>query len=422
MVRSANLSYLMESDSRPSLPMKPESVARLCPLDWVGPRRSRPGFHSHLLNFGEFPVTCYTRWIGGVIVALTVAAGSAEAQFYGGGYWGGGGAFGGATVQGDELRGAGVYAMGMGRYNVETAQAMSINSDTAMRWNQYMYASQKEAERIWAERTSIEETKSKNNYKAIQDRMRNNPTTVDISKGNALNFAMTELANPNIFPKAVYYGTKMKVGGEDIRDIPFQYASAAISTSVHQLTQGGPPAFLKTENFAADRASLKGIAADLKKEGEELGAHKPETIKKAKDQILATKAKIEATFPKGTPERLEADKYIKALYGLASMLETPAVNVLLAGVENRPEATLGDLMDFMATYNLRFGAATTDRQKAVYRKLYPMLTKIRAEVSPNGPQAPGTSIGAHDVPGEVFNGLGMNSTEVKTPAPPKPKN
>jgi hypothetical protein len=314
-----------------------------------------------------------------------------------------------------------MYAMGMGRYNVQTAQARAINSNTAMQWNQYMYASQKEAERIWAERTALEETKSKGNYKAIQNRVRNSPTEFDIEKGNALNSAMTELKDPKIFPKAVYYGSKLKVGGEDIRDIPFQYASAAISTSVHQLTQGGPPSFLKTEAFSTDRDSLKAISAQLKTEGEELGTHKPETIKKAKDQIMATKAKIEATFPQGSAQRLEAEKYVKALYGLASMLETPAVNVLLAGVEKRPEATLGDLMDFMATYNLRFGAAQTDRQKAVYRKLYPMVAKIRDEVSPSGPTMDGMNLSNHDAPGAVFDGIGYNSTEVKPPAPPKPQ-
>jgi hypothetical protein len=369
-------------------------------------------------------VTCYTRWIGGVIVALTVAAGSAEAQpFYGGGYWGGGYGGGGAgsTVQGSMLQGGGVYAMGMGRYNLDTAQARSINANTAMQWNQYIYESKIESQRIWAERTAKEEAREKSNYKTIHDRMRNSPTSVDIEKGNALNFAMTELSDPKIFQKAVYYASKMKVGGEDIRDIPFQYASAAISTSVHQLTQGGPPPFLKREDFATDRASLKAIAAELKTEGEELGTHKPETIKKAKDQIMATKAKIEKTFPQGSAERLEAEKYVKALYGLASMLETPAVSVLLAGVDKRPEATLGDLMDFMATYNLRFGAAENARQKAVYNKLYPMLARVRSEINPGPGSVPtGPTMTGHDVPGAVFDGIGYNTSEVKPPAPPKP--
>ena len=188
------------------------------------------------------------------------------------------------------------------------------------------------------------------------------------------------MSDPKYFQKAVYYGLKTKVGGEDIRDIPFAYASEAISISVHQLTQNGPPAFLTRDEFAKDREGLKSVAAELRTEGQELGTHKPETIKKAKDQIMATKAKIEATLPHNSQEYRDAEKYVKALYGLASMLETPAVNVLLAGVEKRPDATLGDLMEFMAAYNLRFGAAETPRQKAVYRKIYPMLAMTRDNV------------------------------------------
>ena len=293
--------------------------------------------------------------------------------------------------------------MGMGRYNVETAQARSINSQTAMMWNQYIYESKLQAQKVWAEKENREQAKQKGDYKAIQDRVRNSPTSIDIEKGNALNIAIDELSNPKLFRNAVYYGSKVKVGGEDIRDIPFQYASAAISTSVHQLTQGDPPAALLRDEFGPDREKIKAITAELRKEGEELGTHKPETIKKAKDQIMATKAKVEATFPQNSQERRDAEKYIRAIYGLASMLETPAVNVLLAGVEKRPDATLGDLMDFMATYNLRFGAAETDRQKAVYRKLYPMVARLRDEIVPvpgsNPPSGPPTNPA---IAGEVF--------------------
>ncbi len=356
------------------------------------------------------------RWIGAVAIALSLTGSAAKAQFYGGGYWGGGYG-GGQTVQGSELRGAGAYAMGMGRYNVETAQARSINAQTAMQWNQYIYESKMEAQRIWAEKENKEQAKEKGDYKAIQDRVRNSPTPIDIEKGNALNVAMDEMSNPKLFPKAVYYGTKVKVGGEDIRDIPFQYASAAISTSVHQLTQGGAPEALKRDEFGPDRDKLKAIAAELRKEGEELGTHKPETIKKAKDQIMATKAKVEATFPQNSQERRDAEKYIRAIYGLASMLETPAVNVLLAGVEKRPEATLGDLMDFMAAYNLRFGAAETPRQKSIYQNLYPMLAKLRDDVGTQGAAPAPEPTTDHGAPGEVFEGLGYKHAE-KPAAPP----
>ena len=47
----------------------------------------------------------------------------------------------GSTSQGDILRGEGVAAMGFGQYNLATAMAASINTDTSIRWNQYVYLS-----------------------------------------------------------------------------------------------------------------------------------------------------------------------------------------------------------------------------------------------------------------------------------------
>jgi hypothetical protein len=361
-------------------------------------------------------------WI--TLAALTLAGGSAQAQFYGGGYWGGGyGGYGGAgsTAQGSILQGQSMYAMGMGRYNVETAQARSINSNTAMRWNQYMYQSQLESNRIYHEHEQAKQARGKADYKAIKDRLRDNPTSADIASGAALNRAMEELVNPKVFEKAVYYGHKMKIGGDSIRKIPFQYASAGISASAYQLTHGGAPKVIKEdEKFAADREKLRALAAEIRKEGEELGSPKPETIKRAKEQLMATKAKVEASFPQSSQERRDALTYIKALFGLASMLETPAISVLLAGVENRPEATVGDLLGFMTAYNLRFGASDNATQREIYVALYPMLKKLRDDVATGlSPDASVTPESLANTPGEVFGGLDFNHAE-KTFVPPAP--
>jgi hypothetical protein len=132
------------------------------------------------------------------------------------------------------------------------------------------------------------------------------------------------------------------------------------------------------------------------------------------------KAKVEATFPRTSQEFRDANRYLRALNGLVSMLETPAVNVLLAGVDKRPEATLGDLIQFMAVYNLRFGATTTPRQREVYMTLYPRLVKLRDDVVPASDAAP-TASAAMDVetPEAVFDGVGYNSAEGKGPRPPR---
>ena len=379
-------------------------------------------FAPYVIDTGELPVSSHFRRIGAIALALGLAGAPAEAQFYGGGYWGAGGFGGASTPQGDFARGAGMYAMGVGRYNVDTAQATAINASTAMSWNQYIYNSRVESARLYHIKAARLDAKEKGNYSAIQTRLRTSPTEIDIANGSALNVLLNDLTDPKMMKNSVYYAGKVKLGGDSIRDIPFQYASEGISTSVHQLTQGGAPAALKRDEFGPDRDKLKAIAAELRREGEELGEHKPETIKKAKDQIMATKAKIEATFPQNSQERRDAEKYVKALYGLASMLETPAVNVLLAGVDKRPDASLGDLLDFMTAYNLRFGAADSARQKGIYRTLYMSLAKLRDEVVPvPGSSPPPAPVANSDAPGAVFEGMSYNHAEAKPPAPQPPK-
>ena len=49
------------------------------------------------------------------------------------------GAAASARLQGSMMRGAGVAAAGAGSYNQQTAVARSINANTAMQVNQYMY-------------------------------------------------------------------------------------------------------------------------------------------------------------------------------------------------------------------------------------------------------------------------------------------
>src|SRR4051795_8527787 len=76
-------------------------------------------------------------------VMLAVPGTSTRAQYhYPGGYgssgWGGwGGA--GSTVAGSTAYGIGNFAAGAGAYNEQTAQARSMNANTAMQVNDYMY-------------------------------------------------------------------------------------------------------------------------------------------------------------------------------------------------------------------------------------------------------------------------------------------
>ena len=89
-----------------------------------------------------------------MLAAVLTAAGEARAQYGYGGYGGyGWGGWGSASTPGSSLaRGLGMLSMGAGMYNMDTAQANSINMNTAMRWNQAMYDAHIRASKMLAAR------------------------------------------------------------------------------------------------------------------------------------------------------------------------------------------------------------------------------------------------------------------------------
>jgi hypothetical protein len=354
-------------------------------------------------------------------LALAGAHGApAQAQYgypagYGGYGWGGWG--GGATsAAGSTARGLGAFAAGAGYYNVQTAEARSMNVNTAMRYNQYMYESHLEATK---QHNDLLASKRGQNIQAqaqINDRIRNNPDKHDIETGDALNTAVDEIENPRVNLSGLK-GTRVKIGGEMIREIPFRFAPAGICTSIHKLTQSPPPQALMTDDFAEDRAAFKVLGTELRKDIQAGETPNPETIKKALAVINTAEAKADKILPRNTHDRNEVDKYLKSLHGLLAMLQTPALDLLLAGVEKHPDATLGQLLNFMSAFNLRFGQVTTPQQRVVYQTLYPKLVDLRDEIAPVlAGAAPLPKSNGNEV-GEFFSAMNYDDLQKKAPPP-----
>jgi len=364
------------------------------------------------------------RWAATLALALAALQGaSAQAQYgyyprgYGGCGWGGWGG-GAQTPQGNMARGMGVYAAGAGMYNEQTAEARSINANTTMRFNEYMYqssqvAAKKHTEMLYKDRAATNEA-----YNQINDRIRNHPDRHDIETGDALNSAVEEIDDPRAYNR-YFSRAKLKIGGEMIRDIPFRYAPGCITVSIHQLTQGPPPPALMTSDFDEDRAAFKSLGQEIRKSLDEGDKPNPATVQKALKVINAAEAKADMILPRNTKDRNDVDKYLKSLHGLIGMLQTPSLEILLAGVEKHPEATLGDLLAFMSSFNLRFGEAKTQAQRAAYGALYPMLVDLRTEVAAAlaGAPAPNPQSGAV---GEFFSGMDYQDLQKKAPPPPPP--
>lgn len=339
---------------------------------------------------------------------------------FGWGGWGGGV----GTVQGDVARGLGAFAQGVGEANLSNAQAASINADTVMRWNNYMYQSQQEANRRYHDKLANDRRNNVKSREEIYRRLRDNPNSSDVARGDALNVAFDEINDPKSYSTTMRYATDT-VPGELIRDIPFQAASQAVTASVNQVVGGGPPAALKTEAFRPEADELKKIAAELRKQNEETGKHDPATLERARTQLNKLWEKVDKTYKRNTPARRDSERWIKAAYGLTRLLETPAVDVLLAGVEKRPDTTLRDLLGFMNAFNLRFGAATTVRQRQVYSTLYPQLAALRDKSAKEREAVTAERPAAtSDQPVEFFEGMDVKQLQEKgaPPQPPAPSN
>lgn len=301
---------------------------------------------------------------------------------YGWGGWGGGVAVGGggATAPGDIARGLGYYNMGAGIYNQQTAVANSINTDTVMRWNQYLYSSQQEANRYERALLARRQARTAEAHAAIEKRIRENPSADDIANGDALNNILDEVTDPKIHSSALRLATT-KLPAKLVRSLPFVNASEAVSISLDKLTaEGGWPAALRDPRLDEERKAYSE-AIDKALEEDKEGEISSTTLASIRERLGRLRAKLEANPPADKARLREAEAYLKTLYGLTKMLERPDVEKIIAELDSIKETSLGSLLGFMHTFNLRFGKATTAAERNAYQQLYPLLASFRERVN-----------------------------------------
>ncbi|WP_165246854.1 hypothetical protein [Paludisphaera soli] len=358
--------------------------------------------------------------------AFVVLGAQAQAQYrYPSGYGGWGGWGGGSTVAGSQARGMGVYAAGAGAYNEQTAEARSINADTAMQVNQYLYEVNKNNAKTYYARSEANQKEASASGETTYRRIHDNPSQHDVQTGDALNAVLDDLSNPQV-PYQAVQGAPQPVESELVKNIVFRYAANMIATSLDDLSANGvPDALLTNPAFKPERDALRATVAKARKESDGADGVSPETLAECRAKIEALHAKVDAALPAGAKDRDEADAYLKALYGLTKMLKAPSTAQFLKGLEKYPSTTLGRLLAFMNSFNLRFGVAETPDQQAAYQQLYPMLTALRDQLqapasNPYGPQAgrPDPSQAKSFFSGMDYGHFGPQPSPHATPAPP----
>jgi hypothetical protein len=321
-------------------------------------------------------------------LCLNVMASNAQAQFmFPRGYGGYGMSQWGANPSAGYMAGLGSFARGKGSYLVDKAQADAINVDTMAKWNKALRARQ----------LAVREDQRKE--AATRDAARNRRVErMDLRDGITLNNLLAQIFD--IDPTAVKSGrANSPINMRAIREIPFEWDSEAITLCLDQMMgRSSLPAPLMAPMYAEEREALQAAVQTAVKEDVE-GSVSIETSKRINEAL----AKFRAKFTKNTSNfdlgYDDALTYFTTMASLSRLLNDPSMKRFLEKLQNNEERTVGDLIAFMDSYNLRFGPATSDRQLSIYTGLVPILTAIRdsvktVEFTPSEPDRTGEGLKA----------------------------
>lgn len=321
------------------------------------------------------------RWAVIVLVLLSLSAAEASAQFFRGG---------GATVQGDYLRGVGSALYGAGTYNLRSAQAERIQVGTAIMLNEYMAAAAKQENRENAEYRARVRERQEEARKQIRERIRNTPEESDLFKSDALNALREELLAPGNEASIRLY--RLPLSGDTIRRIPFFFAQEDKTFSMQRLSAKGRwPVGLRGPELARERRNYERVvdnALDQLNAGKgKLMAADIVAVVKAVDEL---KQKLDQVRP---PSRdkiyLDAKNYLKQLESSAEMLKSHKIEQIVCEIDKYSGTSLSDLLLFMQRNHLMFGvAAEIGDERTLYRELYAVLLEQKSGKADPGEREP----------------------------------
>ncbi len=302
----------------------------------------------------------------GLLICLNGLAAHAGAQFmFPPGYGGFGMSEWGANPASGYMAGLGAFARGRGAYLLDKAQADAINVETMTKWNKALRARQ-------AAIREDQEKESARRQSARQERV----DRLNLSEGTTLNNLLAQIFD--IDPTAARTsraGAPLSMSA--IREIPFEWDSEAISLCLDQMTgKGSLPAPLMAPAYEQEREALRA-AVHAAVEEDARGTVSMETVKRINEAVSrfrTTFTKNTSRFDRGYDDALT---YLTTMATLSRLLNDPSMRRFLEELKSNQERTVGDLIAFMDSYNLRFGPATSNRQLEIYTRLVPILTEIR---------------------------------------------
>jgi hypothetical protein len=269
--------------------------------------------------------------------------------------------------------------MGAGIYNLKTAEANRIDAETAMKFNDYVADVTRESARIHAERVNRQIARNRALYDARQKQLRESPTLRDIETGDALNAAVADLSDPRLGRSALR-AAKAPVSASLIADVPFVNAAERVTLMLDRLrTSIKWPEVFDDPRFANDQKTFDDLVARLREESYE-GELSARTLREARSFGKDLRAKLEAQPLKDPLDQKEALRFLTAATSLLGLLERPNIQPAILELKKIQDTRLANLLGFMSAYNLRFGAATTPKERQAFRQLFEILDQTRDQI------------------------------------------
>jgi hypothetical protein len=314
-------------------------------------------------------------------VLVAAMASDAAAQYFG--YVGPG-----STVQGDILRGEGFFLFGAGYYNYNTAMANSINTDTFIKWNEYIWNVAKNENREHAIHRAESNARQRENYEKILKRIRESPEERDLERGDALNAELEKLLDPAISPSA-FRVASVTLPGETIRRIPFFYGPEGSTFSMQRLSARGKwPVGLRGEALAQERREYER-AVDAALEEQIEGKLSRKAILRVEAAVVALRERLDRVItPSADKVYVEAKGFLKRLDTAKDLFKLRAIEQMLGEIDKYAGANVHDLIVFMQKYNLRFGVPEIGDERELYPKLYAAFVQQRNLVTVGGEPPP----------------------------------
>jgi hypothetical protein len=288
----------------------------------------------------------------------------------------------GSTLAGDYLRGAGFAAWGEGMYNLYTAQAISINTDTYIRWNEYVQEAYKLMSKEYNERNRAIMAKTTEALNKRRERMLNSPEELDLMKGDALNLTLEKLLDPRLSDSS-FRSAKVPLPVDLIRRIPFKLGEKGERFSMERLQPQRRekwPVAMQDPQFdlyrkAYDRAIDKALEQAIEGKAEMAAI---DEVDKAVNEL---EDRVRTVVP-SNEQRLqsEAIQRLRELRATVRLFQTHTIQMALGEIARYGGDDVDYLRRFMQKYNLRFAGAETPDERKMFPDLYTRLDEQRSKV------------------------------------------